>query len=230
MKVTALCHFIRGDDRNITLDAAKTCPWCKTSYNGTVVVAACESYPDGSVGVTHLCAACSKMFFATYHRNICVDTKNCRSEVYSLIEVLPHNCFQTIEFSDRIKKVSPQFQTIYNQAAKAENDGLTEICGLGYRRSIEFLIKDFVINRKPDEAERVLNMPLAQCIKEYIENENVKHVAARVVWLGNDHAHYVSKHTDKDLSDLKALVSLTVKWIDMELETEEFMISVLPKK
>lgn len=52
-------------------------------------------------------------------------------------------------------------------------------------------------------------------------------MAKRTTWLGNDHAHYVSKHPDQDLNDLKALLSLTIKWIDMELETAEY-IKALP--
>lgn len=230
MQATVQCYFMNeNDSRIIELKAPTVCPWCKTGFSGLAVSAACESYPDAPVGVIHLCPACSRMFFATYyltelHNGFKVE------DIYFPREVLPHEQFQSTQFSERIQKVSPQFAVIYNQAAQAENEGLTEICGLGYRRAVEFLVKDFVISKKPEVTEHVLNMPLVQCIKEYIENENVKHVAARVVWLGNDHAHYVPKHTDKDLSDLKALVSLTVKWIDMELETEEFMISVQPKK
>ena len=149
--------------------------------------------------------------------------------MYFFQDVLPSNPFQSIEFSKRIQEVSPQFSIIYNQAAQAENERLLEICGLGYRKSIEFLVKDYAARNNPNDIATIQAMPLSQCISKYISSKNVQTVASRVVWLGNDHAHYIVKHTDKDLDDLKALVSLTVKWIDMELETEE-VLAIQPVK
>ena len=230
MQTTVLCHFISSDvNRPITLQAPTSCPWCKTGFNGLAVSASCESYPDALVGVIHLCPVCSKMFFATYRRTNFIDSKNMRSEMYFFQDVLPSNPFQSIEFSKRIQEVSPQFSIIYNQAAQAENERLLEICGLGYRKSIEFLVKDYAARNNPNDIATIQAMPLSQCISKYISSKNVQTVASRVVWLGNDHAHYIVKHTDKDLDDLKALVSLTVKWIDMELETEE-VLAIQPVK
>lgn len=41
-------------------------------------------------------------------------------------------------------------------------------------------------------------------------------------WLGNDETHYVRKWKDKDISDLKKMIELTVYWISYELKTEEY--------
>jgi hypothetical protein len=46
------------------------------------------------------------------------------------------------EFSAEILKVSEAFVKIYYQAAEAEAAELTEICGVGYRKALEFLIKE----------------------------------------------------------------------------------------
>lgn len=40
-------------------------------------------------------------------------------------------------------------------------------------------------------------------------------------WLGNDETHYVRKWEDKDLKDLKKLISLTIHWIEMDALTVE---------
>ena len=42
-----------------------------------------------------------------------------------------------------------------------------------------------------------------QVISRYIDDSNIKNVAKRAVWLGNDETHYIRKWEDKDLSFLK---------------------------
>ena len=127
------------------------------------------------------------------------------------------------EFGENIDKVSPGFQKIYNQAAKAEANGLTEICGPGYRRALEFLVKDFILNyelKDADESRRseVLNAQLGKCIEDHISYEKIQSVAKRATWLGNDETHYVRKW-DMDVAALKSLIELTVSWIDVILNT-----------
>lgn len=59
------------------------------------------------------------------------------------------------EFSDTIKEVSPQFCDIYNQAYAAEQMGLGQITGVGYRKALEFLIKDYLISLDPTKDEEI---------------------------------------------------------------------------
>lgn len=126
------------------------------------------------------------------------------------------------EFSDGIQEVSPSFVKIYNEAYSAEQQNLKEICGVGYRKALEFLIKDYVIISHEDKKEKILKMQLGNCIKDLVTDDRVKSVAKRAVWLGNDETHYVRKWENKNLEDLKKLISLTVHWIEMEKLTESF--------
>jgi len=126
------------------------------------------------------------------------------------------------EFSDTVKSISENFITIYNQAYSAEQQGLTEICGVGFRKALEFLIKDYIIINKPDEKEKVEKKLLGACISEYVNDERIKTVAKRAVWLGNDETHYIRKWEGKNLEDLKKLIDLTVHWIEMESLTKSF--------
>ncbi len=93
------------------------------------------------------------------------------------------------------------------------------VAGPGYRKALEFLIKDYLCLAQPEDAEKIKKAQLGPCIADYVTNENVKAMAARAVWLGNDETHYTRKWEDKDLEDLKKLIQLTVHWIEMELMT-----------
>lgn len=77
-------------------------------------------------------------------------------------------------FDENITKLSPQFDKIYNQALAAESSGLDEIAGLGYRKALEFIVKDFAIYKHPDKTEEIKKLPLSQCINKYIDNTILK--------------------------------------------------------
>ena len=97
-----------------------------------------------------------------------------------------------------------------------------EICGVGYRKAIEFLIKDYTIGKDPASRITIEKKMLMVCINDYVDDNRIKSVAKRAVWLGNDETHYVKKWAGKNLGDLKKLIDLTVHWIEMEKLSESF--------
>lgn len=58
-------------------------------------------------------------------------------------------------------------------------------------------------------------------VANYINSDQIREIAKRATWLGNDETHYVRKWEDKDLNDLKKLITLTIHWIEMEKLTAE---------
>ena len=128
-------------------------------------------------------------------------------------------------FSDTIQEISPNFILIYNQSLSAENSNLNQICGVGYRKSIEFLIKDYLLSKTNDEKKKeiIKKEILASCISCWVEDSNIKNVAKRAAWLGNDETHYVRKWEQKDLKDLKKLIDLTIHWIEAEALTYQLL-------
>lgn len=123
-------------------------------------------------------------------------------------------------FSEHITDISPDFCEIYNEALNAERQRWLLVAGPGYRKALEFLVKDYLIGRKPDDAAQIENEQLGACIAKYVDNEMVKTTASRAAWIGNDETHYARKWVDKDLQDLKTLINLTEHWIEMEEMTK----------
>jgi hypothetical protein len=126
-------------------------------------------------------------------------------------------------FESPIPETSPSFVKIYNQAAQAESLGLDEICGPGYRKALEFLIKDYAKKTHSGQDETIERMFLGKCISEYIEGTKIKECASRAAWLGNDETHYSRRWTGEDIASLKTLIELTVHWISSEVLTQEFL-------
>jgi len=101
--------------------------------------------------------------------------------------------------------------------------GLDEIAGVGYRKALEFLIKDYCITENSDAEEEIKTKPLMQVINSYMdEAPKVKSCATKAVWLGNDETHYVRKWKDKEIKDLKILINLTIHHIEAEIMTAQF--------
>lgn len=123
------------------------------------------------------------------------------------------------KFSNEISEISPSFVQIYNQAFHAEQIPLPEIAGVGFRKALEFLIKDYLISLYPEKKDNIKSKFLGQCIADDIKNEKIKTISQRASWLGNDETHYVRMWVDKDLQDLKNLIKLNVSWIEMEVIT-----------
>lgn len=202
---------------------AEECPICHAHIVSKILSGACYGKGDDMhATVLHFCSGCSSCFITTH-----LLEKNSKSSSSSLF----YNCKSLIAsepvryvadvFSNNLASVSPMFIDIYNQSKQAETLNMQHIAGIGYRKALEFLVKDYSIRFHSDKSDSIKTMPLAQCINTYIDHPKIKTLAERSVWLGNDETHYVRKHADKDVEDLKRFISACVNYIDMELTLEE---------
>lgn len=201
------------------IEELSECPRCHKSIKPEVLY----SYFHHSnfldcLDVHMLCPACSNTIFASY--SLTRDTFTYYSAGLSYVSpARPKN----YDWGEIISYTSPDFVEIYNQSAAAETYGLHQIAGVGYRKALEFLIKDYLISQTfdPDKIAAIKSKFLGKCINEDIENPQLQKVAARAAWLGNDQTHYEQRYDDRDINDLKRMIRLTVHWISLLAETEE---------
>jgi hypothetical protein len=119
-----------------------------------------------------------------------------------------------------IKAVSPRFVEIYEQAVRAKMMGLDELVGIGYRKALEFLIKDYLIRTQPDNETEIREASLGQCIKVYIPDSRLQKAANRTARLGNNETHYERRDEEAgDLEHLGKLMTVTLRWISDEILT-----------
>jgi hypothetical protein len=147
-----------------------------------------------------------------------------QTSYYYFNKILPMASPEKKDFGSIINDTSKEFTNIYNQAYAAEQLNLNQICGVGYRKALEFLIKDYLKATTPKEQHEAIEKKfLSNCINDDVTNENIKAVAKRAVWLGNDETHYVRKWEDKDVQDLKKMIDITIRWIESEIETKDLL-------
>ncbi len=163
------------------------------------------------------CPACNKGFITHYNYSNERKIKNDIS--YNMLKLV--NSYPKVpeshQFDENIKKLSSNFCEIFNQAYVAEQMKLNEIAGIGYRKALEFLIKDYCIDKNKEQEEKIKKEPLSQVITNYILSDKIRNLAKASIWIGNDETHYVRKYEDKDIKDLKRFISATVAYITYEL-------------
>lgn len=197
-----------------------TCPACGKGISPI----SCYSYGintwrkyEGFLQVVFRCPReeCNRLFIAKYVNSDSIDGTLFLDKTYLL------DLIELENFPDSINEFSVDFTKIYNEAKIAEDNGLTLIAGPGYRKALEFLVKDYLIKIKPAKAEKIKEMPLGNVIK-LIEEKRIESCASRAAWVGNDETHYNRKWIDKDIQDLKNLIKMVVDWIDLVDRSDEY--------
>lgn len=207
-----------GKTVNITYDAIEKCTNCNKALSPqklySIVI---EKEDEFYIYVADFCNSCKTVLISEYKANKISDNVY-RQE--KLIRTYPE-MFESEYFEKDIEKLSPQFVKIYNQALQAEKIGLDEIAGLGYRKAVEFLIKDFAIHERPNEEDEIRNSWMKVCIEKYIEDKKIQVLAEKSDWIGNDEAHYIRKQEDRDIKDMKRFIKAMVYYIGIILITED---------
>lgn len=198
-----------GDSFSTRIDSPNECNWCGKGIESAHVFS-CElpiiNYAPRQIFSLFRCPACNMCMMVEYQDE---------GRSFRRLGILP-NPTDKCQFSSYINEISPNFTNIYNQAYQAEMNGFNLICGSGYRKSLEFLVKDYAIFQHPDKESDIVSSPLSQCISEYISNTDIQAIAKASAWIGNDEVHYSKKHPDYSFEDLKAFIESIVSYIDME--------------
>lgn len=183
-----------GLDHQLRIEKPNICPKCKTSIFATLDTYSNVTYNKASEEIftaIFLCPNCQEHFVTNY--KIIYDNQkqyviNIGYSInYAIDNDIPNN----------IKALSPNFVKIYEQALTAHENGLNELVGIGLRKSIEFLVKDYLINAKCLPQKEVEQMFLQNAIHK-LKDEDITSLAEKITWLGNDESHFVRKHTEID--------------------------------
>ena len=214
----------KGHNRKALIDEPSECPCCKHFIKPTILHKEAIDYSDDSFSlyVVYLCTHCYEPFICKFV-NFIKDSAFSTNSLYSSCNLssIEPRYFEKKIFENYISELSPSFVKIYNQTLEAEHYNLDEIAGIGYRKALEFLIKDFLIKHEHIDESKVKSTALGCCIDTMISNPQLKTASSRATWLGNDQTHYEQKYTDKDIDDLKRLIDLSVHWISMIYLTDE---------
>ena len=205
------------------------CPICHFSIEpreGEWTLAPSPEGPKRVLEIIFRCPRreCGHFFIARYRRDdepTSVGPLGHASYLFVLHEAVPSTPPQP-RIPEEVATLAPLFPEIYSQSLAAESFRLNQVAGMGYRKALEFLIKDFCIKANPQLASQISSMFLSACIDKFVTSPEIKICAKRAAWLGNDETHYVRRWVDKDIENLKELILLTVNWIHSSILTQKY--------
>lgn len=210
-------------DLSVNIEIPNQCPRCSVAYAESPLVAyyldldAFDTNDQMLLFALFFCPHCESCFMVEYS----ADELQNDYEGHIICTYPALDPYSKTEFSDHITDLSPQFVDIYHQSQKAEFAGLNALCGMGYRKALEFLVKDYAAYNHPDKISEIESSFLSKCISTYIENGKIKALATASAWLGNDETHYIRKHQNYNLKDLKRFINTLVAFIEYELNYKE---------
>lgn len=217
---TASVSFYGAGNQTVKIEYPEYCPHCGKSISPERIhVSGSEdSYSSGNARfvVTFRCSrsTCKKYFAVEYIFTSISEL--CSIAKYSYRPPIK------VKLPENIEKVSPVFVEIYSQATVAESEALNQIAGVGYRKAAEFLIKDYAISKNKDDEEKIKAIMLGQVIADYLNDfPKIQALAKSVAWIGNDETHYVRRHDDKDIQDLKKFILSAAQFIATDYDADE---------
>lgn len=202
----------------VSYDQPESCPLCHYAISPNCIG---DSWYRGNEGERHLailytCPHCHRPFVAHF-----IDGDSGGKTMQPQLDYCAPEFYSVQQFDDGIENLSPSFVKIYNQALEAESRRLDEIAGIGYRKALEFLVKDYCKQKYSEQSAKIEQLSLSQCISEYIKHPSINTLVSRAVWIGNDETHYTRKHGDRDVSDMKKFIQAIVHYVGMELIVED---------
>lgn len=192
------------------------CPICHSFITANLVHAEQSTPWEGRIIFRCTNTSCKELFISYYKRNW---------TSYFHYKLAPNNYIKE-EFDVEIQEVSNDFIEIYNQALRAQAIWLDKIAWVWFRKSLEFLIKDYVIWLFPDKEDEIKKNLLWKVISENINDEEIKEISKRAVWIWNDETHYVKKWETKDINDLKILIDIVQSFISKKQKSKKYLDSM----
>ena len=223
MKQTYLVHY-KGqltEDKpsdliSIEVDEVGVCPCCGIATSPTFLDGFITVHPDIKYNlysyIILYCTNCKSIYAARY-----ISNRNINN--LCLESVFPKTA-RGISFSENINKLSPKVVSLYNQANEAETrNEIKGLAGIGHRKALEFLIKDYLIKFYHQDTETIKKMELGNCVNKL--PEKIQSIAKASIWIGNDETHYFRKNPEYDIEDLRKFIDCFIHFIEMDYAINE---------
>lgn len=223
LKTTVSVKY-RDTTSSAEIDTPNKCPHCGETMTPYVYHGFSEfEYLDDNreIGVLAQCtfSDCNNFFALGYvYRRVTIDGY---ARGKFILKKYSYSPPLSVSLPENIEFVSEKFVEIYKQSVEAESNGLDQIAGVGYRKATEFLIKDYAIRINPNDKDSIEKMFLGNVIKKYLSDfPKLQSLATASTWIGNDETHYIRRHEDKDINDMKRFTLSAAQFIAADYDAD----------
>lgn len=227
---------VTSDIQEIFIEEPKLCTHCNKTGNQIFIEIACVTGKNKKFDAVGLygCHFCKETTISYFNiEDVWFRDKDDNSihqlKFYTVAEQLPKNNFN-VELPEVIQNKYKNFTEVFTQSKTAEENDLHQLAGMGYRKSIEFLVTDFLKDYPTNDkvtAEWLENHQTTLKMKiDKLPNRRLKKTANAIAFIGNEETHYTVRNPDYNIHDMKKFIALLIKEIESELiydEVENFL-------
>lgn len=208
--------------QDVELKEPRQCMHCNQTgvqnfISGIITGGTHDKYSAIAVFTCPLCSSTSIHYLIQFK----VVKQGFHHSVYESVNSIPHKRENNENISFELEIQFPDFFEIYYQSEKAENENLDQLAGMGYRKALEFLVTDYLLQYPVDTAsEDWIKDPrttLGNKISQ-IPSSRMQTLAKAASFLGNDETHYTRRHPEHDVESLKAFIKVLLSEIENEIE------------
>lgn len=195
---------INGVEKIYTVPKLGQCPHCNKEIAPYVISTSEADLETRTFAVMAQCPYCSRYFTMAY--KLPFGTKVPEPIIYK------HSIKKREkELPKELSEISPRFVKIYNEALIAEENDLSELVGVGFKKAIEFLIRDYLIKFKKENEKEVLEQPLKDIMGK-ISDHRVTQLTATYKWLNS--CNFCNRTFDeKDVQEMKKFINVISEYI-----------------
>lgn len=223
--MSRLIHKVLVKNNEITLDIYNVCSFCGASLPENAEIILSEGYTSNTKGpstehgiyfVLLKCPFCESIILKLFSVQTDRRTKKLYKFAPDKRQVKKVN---SISFPDIIKSISPRFIKVFSQSAQSEENNLDELSGMGYRKSLEILVKDYAIYKFPNDSKSIMKNSFQDALSK-IDTHEIKVLGQVATKIGNDETHYYRKH-DWKVKELKNYIESIIFFITSDLNFDQ---------
>ncbi len=201
MKLTTATVHV--SNKNISIEIPALCPVCGVGNNPTTSSA---GYYATVYSFVHTCNVCKNWHYTL---------QLIESSIGKLLAVYPEH--QPSELPNLVIEHFSRFTKMYRDAEQAEQNDAVDLAAIGYRASLEILIKDYALEFGLDTKEYIAKLNLNSAIAHYFKDNFPIFKTVEVVRiLGNDYAHWEQVET-VGLDIMKGYLDIFISFIKTQL-------------
>lgn len=193
--------FGKNSYKTVRIEYPGICPICHT----VIVPVPLYGHFDDQKGENF------SVMFSCPHGHVFEGKYSCFDKNSALNGTLP-KAIHNEKFSEYIRSISEEFVEVYNESLEAEQLGLNSICGAGYRKAIEYLVKSYCASKDPENSNAIWGEPLGATINR-IDDERMRAVSFAAKEIGNDQTHTVIKLSD-GIPEMKKYIRALTSYLD----------------
>lgn len=133
---------------------------------------------------------------------------------YKIDLIFTYPTTSEVHLPESLLQISPDFVKLYKDSTFAYEHNLNSLAAMGFRKSLEVLIKDYAINVLKKPKDEVIKKKLIDAISDYMPMEELIKTADVVRILGNDHTHYYQKYSQYDIEVLIKYLGIFIQLIE----------------